>query len=88
MWDIDRGYVTNRGSTKSFFVMMRTMGFPDAVVRAERRDLQKYWEDAAKFIHKYYGGIHAYIQAMVQRSLQTVPRLWEGTAQTWRSEDR
>ena len=77
MWDFVRGHLTHRSSTESYLAMLRRLGVPDAEIEAERRALQTYWKDAVDFIHKYHGGIHSHIQAMVQRSLRTMPRLWK-----------
>ena len=77
MWDVVRGHLTHRSSTESYLAMLRRLGVPDAEIEAERRALQTYWKDAVDFIHKYHGGIHSHIQAMVQRSLRTMPRLWK-----------
>ena len=80
MWDVARGRLIDRSSTESHLAMLRRLRVTDTEIEAERRELQTYWEDALKFIHKYLGGIHSRVLAMVQRSLQTMPRLWERNA--------
>lgn len=77
MWDIARGHLTGRCSTESYLAMLPRLGVPDAEMQAKRQEFQTCWEGAVEFIHKHHGDIQSNIQAMVMRSLQTMPHLWE-----------
>ena len=39
--------------------------------------MEAYWDRAREVIEEYLGTIPSRIDAMVARSLQTLPRLWE-----------
>jgi len=54
---------------------MRRLGKTDAEMQVVRHQHEVYWEDAVGLIQHYFGGVQPRIQAMVRRSLETIPRL-------------
>jgi len=75
MWDIVAGYTLNGSTPESYFEMLRREGRTSAEIQEVIRRHDVYWEDAVALIRDL-GGVEPYIQAAVQRSLETIPRLW------------
>ena len=76
-WDIVKEHLTHRSSIRSFLAMLRRLGVPDAEVQARGRTIESYWDDAVELVERSHGGVEQQIRAMVTRSLQTIPRLFE-----------
>ena len=77
MWDIAQVHVLNGSTFASNLETLARLGLTTAELQAERHELEAHWERATEVIQEYLGGIHSRIEAMVTRSLQTMPRLWE-----------
>lgn len=75
MWDIVEEHVMSGGTPESYFEMLRRLGKTSAEIQAVRQQHEAHWEDAVELIQNF-GGVQPRIQAMVQRSLETIPRLW------------
>ena len=75
MWDIVKEHMLTGGTPESYFEMLEREGRTDAEVQEVIRRHDVYWEDAVALIHDL-GGVEPRIQAAVQRSLDTIPRLW------------
>ena len=65
-----------RSTLESYFETERRLGKTSMEVEEIQHQHEIYWEDAVQLIQATFGGIQARVQAMVQRSLETMPRLW------------
>lgn len=61
---------------ESYFETERRLGKTSVEIKEMRRQHEVYWEDAESLIRTTFGGLQSRIQAMAQRSLETMPRLW------------
>lgn len=77
MWNTIKTHAMDGSTLESWFKILGGLGKTTAEIRAERRKNGEYWEDAEALIDDFFGGVRPRVQAMVQRSLQTLPRLWE-----------
>jgi hypothetical protein len=75
-WKVTRVHILNNSTLESFLELLRRLGKTDAQIETERRQHDRYWQDAVDLIHKGFGGVPSRVEAMVQRALDTVPRLW------------
>lgn len=80
-WKIARVHVLGNSTLESFLELLGRLGKTDAEIEAERRQHERCWQDAADVIHTGFGGVPTRVEAMVQRALDTMPRLWASLAQ-------
>jgi len=75
-WDIAQVHVLGDSTLESFLELLRRLGKTDAELEAERRQHERHWQAAANFIERDFGGVPPRVEAMTQRALDTMPRLW------------
>lgn len=75
-WDIAQAHVMNGGSLESYLEMLGRLGKTGAEIQAVRRQHEIYWDAALELIQNCFGGVESRIQAMVRRSLETMPLLF------------
>ena len=61
---------------ESYFEVLQRLGKTDVEIQIARYEHEVHWEDAVALVQDFFGGAQPRIQAMVQRSLETTPRLW------------
>jgi hypothetical protein len=74
-WDVAKAHVMNGGTLESYLELLRRLGKTDFEIQAVRRRHEIYWDEALELIQNRFGGVESRIQAMVERSLETMPRL-------------
>ena len=76
MWETFQAHFLDHSTLESYFETERRLGKTGAEVEELRHQHEVYWEDAVQLIQTTFGGIQSRVQAMVQHSLKTMPRLW------------
>jgi hypothetical protein len=74
-WEIAQAHVMNGGSLESYLEMLGRLGKTGAEIQVVCRQHEIYWDAAMELIQNCFGGVELRIQAMVRRSLETVPLL-------------
>ena len=77
MWNIAQVHALSGSTFESNLQTLARLGKSEAEVQVERRQLEAHWDRAIEVIEEYLGSIPSRIDAMVARSLQIVPCLWE-----------
>lgn len=75
-WNTIKMHVMDGSTPESYLKILGRLGKTEGKIRAERRRHEAYWEDAVALVQDFFGGVQHRVQAMVGRSLETVPRLW------------
>ena len=75
MWEVVKPHTLNSHTVASYLGMLERKGTPAVEVEARRRQHETYMDEAMRFIQDL-ADVEATLQATVDRSLDTVPRLW------------
>jgi hypothetical protein len=77
MWDVTKEHLVNNSSLESYLAMLRRLKKTNEQVQAARFAHELHWEEAVELIQEHFGGVRSRMQSMVQRSLETMPLLYE-----------
>ena len=78
-WEIAQIHIMSGSTLYSALKMFKRMGKTSAEMQTVRHQHEVYWEHAVAFIQDDFGGVQPRIQAMVQRSLERMPLLYQQT---------
>jgi hypothetical protein len=77
MWDVVKPHIMDGSIFELHIEMTRGPGKTSAGTQSVCHQHDIYWEDAVESVQRYFGGVQPRIQAMVQRSLETMPLLYQ-----------
>jgi hypothetical protein len=80
MWRAVKEHAMDGRTAESFIELLGRLGRRATEIETTRYEHSVYWDDALDLTESFFGGVPIRVQAMVQRSLETVPRLlaWSG----------
>lgn len=79
MWSAIKAPVMEGDAPDLWFGFLEGMGKDGAEMEAERRTYEERWEDAVALIDSFFGGVQPRVEAMVERSLEAMPLLFQRT---------
>lgn len=74
-WDICKMHALGSGTLESYIEILKRLGKNDAEIQTVRLEHERYWQEAMRTIHNYFGGVQQRVQDMVQHSLKKMPLL-------------
>jgi len=77
MWTAVKPHVLAGGTRVSYFEMLARLGKTNPEIQTALQEYERHGHEAIEVIDKYLNGLQARMDAMVSRSLEQVPRLWD-----------
>ena len=78
LWSRVKAHAMDGRTVASYLQMLGGMGKTDGEVRAAELEHQVYFDDAVELVGSFFGGAQSRVDAMVARSLEVAPYLWDG----------